>query len=64
MNLIHKLFHKCKFSFQEKLINKNVHGTVWLETCKCGKKRNVYFDSKGECFSIVEVGVITEPIKR
>ena len=49
-----KIFHKCKFELTDR-ITKNEKGEIWLDKCKCGKTRKIFFNNKGECVNISNI---------
>lgn len=47
---IDKIFHKCKFTTVSTY--SGVKGTLWIQECDCNKRREVLFDSCGNCINI------------
>jgi hypothetical protein len=48
--ILDRIFHICDFKKIEIPIS-NQKGEIWIQECKCGKKRKVLFDSEGKCRS-------------
>ena len=51
MNLIKKIFHKCKMETIS-IPHSNSKGEIWIQKCMCGKEEEVLFNYKGECLRI------------
>lgn len=48
---IKTIFHNCKFNTVEIPVS-NKKGEIWIEECKCGKKRKVIFEGN-DCVSVL-----------
>lgn len=51
MDYVTARFHKCNYKSTNAIETEK--GSIWYESCDCGKDRKVLFNSDSECVGII-----------